>query len=82
MARIRSLSRGEGVSSAHPTEVDCQWRIVRTTDGSKLLQLSTFGSDQRAAAPKVSQTIQMDAGIIRELAGIIEDEFGTHKSTT
>lgn len=65
------------VTGAHPTEVDSEVREVEVADGEKLIQLSTFGSDQRASEPKVSQTIQMDKEVALELRSLIDRVFGT-----
>lgn len=59
MAIIRSLSRGSSDVSRHRTTVDATFQVV--TDGTgTLFHLSTYGSDDRASQPKVSQTIQLD----------------------
>lgn len=42
-------------SKRHPTKVECGWQVITEPDGP-LLQLSTYGSDDRAAGKKVSQT--------------------------
>ncbi|WP_168929657.1 hypothetical protein [Nocardioides sp. GY 10127] len=56
---------------AHPTEVDCEWQVVRSSSGELLLQLSTYGSDTRQSQPKVSQTVQLDLDTCEELVRII-----------
>jgi hypothetical protein len=48
---------------------------VQSTEGN-LIQLSTFGSDERASEAKVSQTIQFDALTGRAFARILVDTFG------
>ena len=74
MARIRSLKQGIGEARAHPTEVDCEYRVI--SDGkNNLLQLSTFGSDVRASGPKVSQTIQFDRRTAEQLVEVIRRAF-------
>ena len=76
MARIRSIAKALATGKLHPTEVDAEWSVVGAADGSKLLQLSTFGSDARVSSPKVSQTIQVDAAMARKLRDILEETFG------
>lgn len=76
MARIRSLSRSTADGRAHPTEVDCGWQVVRTPDGGTLLQLSTYGSDVRKSEPKVSQTVQLDRHVARQLIEVLQQTFG------
>lgn len=75
MARIRSLSESRGDGRAHPTDVDCDWLVVRTQSGQPLLQLSTYGSDTRASRPKVSQTIQLDRTVAKELVEVLTRTF-------
>ena len=75
MAIVRSLKPSQNSARPHPTAVDCEWQIVESGDG-RLLQLSTYGSDQRASQPKVSQTIQIDESVARELLKIISQAFG------
>jgi hypothetical protein len=74
MARIRSLSQSPATSRVHPTEVDAEWSVVLTAAGA-LLQISTFGSDSRASVPKVSQTVQVDRDMAKQLKGAIEEAF-------
>jgi 5-methylcytosine-specific restriction protein B len=75
MARIRSLAPSHGDSRVHPTEVDCGWQVLRTADGTRLLQLSTYGSDDRQSQPKVSQTIQLDRDVARQLVQVLQETF-------
>jgi len=75
MARIRSLKAGAQSIRAHDSEVDCFYQTAVATDGSRLLHLSTFGSDDRASKPKSSQSIQIDEPIARRLIQILRLTF-------
>ena len=75
MAHIRSLTRSTSDSRVHPTEVDCQWQVVRDGSGGSLLTISTYGSDDRASEPKVSQTIQLDRRTAVQLHRILSETF-------
>ncbi len=75
MARVRSLSQGTQAIRPHESEVDCFYNVVRGTDGTPLLHLSTFGSDLRQSKPKSSQSIQIDEAIARELITLLEATF-------
>lgn len=77
MARIRSLFRDVRTSRPHPTEVECGWQLLTDANGDRILQLSTYGSDQRRSEKKVSQTIQIDATIAAELSALLRDNFPT-----
>lgn len=77
MARVRKLSEdNQARAKPHPTEVDCRWQVVEGTGGSILFQLSTYGSDERVSEPKVSQTIQLDKTVARELVELLNRSFG------
>lgn len=77
MARVRKLTREErSTARPHPTEVDCRWQVVRASSGPALFQLSTYGSDARVSEPKVSQTIQIDEAVARELVDNLRTTFG------
>lgn len=75
LARIRSISEAHYNVRVHPTEVDCTYQTVYDKDGTKYLQLTTYGSDSRKSRPKSSQTIQMDEHAALELAKILLEQF-------
>lgn len=75
MARLRNLEPGTQAVKVHPTEVDCFHQVVSTSDGTRLLHLSTFGSDDRRSGPKSSQSLQLDENSARELLAIIKTTF-------
>ncbi len=50
------------------------WSVVLTEDGP-LLQIDTFGSDNRVSDQKVSQTIQIDRGTAKQLKETLEETF-------
>lgn len=75
MARIRSISEANNNVRVHPTEVDCTFQAVYDKDGTKYLQLTTYGSDSRKSSPKSSQTIQMNEHMALELAKILLEQF-------
>lgn len=74
MARIRSFTRSIMTSRLHPTEVDAEWSVINTAAGP-LLQISTFGSDSRASAAKVSQTLQLDLEMAKQLKVALDATF-------
>jgi hypothetical protein len=75
MARVRKMEHGTQSIRPHKTEVDCFYNVVKSDDGTKLLHLSTFGSDDRASKPKSSQSIQIDGQIARQLVAILLETF-------
>lgn len=74
MAKIRSISPGTGASREHPTEVDCTYQVIHG-QRERLLQLSTYGSDDRQSQPKVSQTLQIDRQHAADLVRILRETF-------
>jgi hypothetical protein len=79
MARISKVLPSMQQIRPHNVEdqVECEWKIIVDTDGSPLLHLSTFGSSNRASKRKSSQSIQLSAGVGRELIAILVEAFGT-----
>lgn len=75
MARIRRIERGSQTVNVHPTEVDCFYQVISAPDGTKLVHLSTFGSDSRASQPKSSQSIQIDRDAAEVLLEVLQDAF-------
>ncbi|MFE6920752.1 hypothetical protein ACFVAV_06870 [Nocardia sp. NPDC057663] len=78
MARISKVLPSVQRIRAHDPadQVECEWKVVEDADGTRLLHLSTFGSSNRASKRKSSQSIQFDARIAHELAGILVEAFG------
>lgn len=74
MARIRSIAAGTQKVQAHPTEVDCYYSII-DEGGTRLLHLSTFGSDYRQSKPKSSQSIQLDRDMAVQLIEVLLKTF-------
>jgi hypothetical protein len=67
---LKALQRG----GLHPTRVDCEWSTFEL-DGKRLLQLDTYGSDERKDKGTVSQTLQLDETAARELLRILRTAF-------
>lgn len=76
MARIRSLEKSSQSISPHKTEVDATFQIVVGPNGEPYFHLSTYGSDDRASLPKVSQTFQLDQSIATALVAELVATFG------
>jgi hypothetical protein len=75
MARVRRFTelRSPGTSRLH-TEVDCGYRFI-TIGGDILVQLETYGSDDRAIPGKISQSVQLDRAAAIELLSILRRAF-------
>lgn len=74
MARVRSFASSIQNVRVHPTTVDCEHTVV-DHGGTRLLHLSTFGSDDRKSDRKSSQSLQLDVDRARELVEIIRKAF-------
>ncbi|AGM02896.1 hypothetical protein AORI_0307 [Amycolatopsis keratiniphila] len=74
MARVTEFFQVRGDTKPHPTEVECGYRTINTPTGP-LLQLSTYGSDERQSEKKVSQTLQLDRENALRLVAIIRETF-------
>jgi hypothetical protein len=59
----------------HPTEVTAHWSELKGQDGSRLLQIDTRGSTERALPNKQSQTFQLTTATARELMAILKTTF-------
>jgi 5-methylcytosine-specific restriction protein B len=82
MARILELRpSSQQQISPHKIEngVVCEWKLIRDTNGAPLVHLSTFGSKNRQADPKSSQSIQVDEGTARELIAVLGKAFDEAK---
>ncbi|MGW4740550.1 McrB family protein [Nocardia xishanensis] len=80
MARIREIvpSTQQRIRP-HKVEdaVSCQYKVITDeSDGTKLVHLSTFGSDQRESSPKSSQSLQLTLENAAELMNILSSAFG------
>lgn len=75
MARVRSLAQGTQAIRPHESEVDCFYNVINEPDGTRLLHLSTFGSDHRQSKPKSSQSIQIDQAFAQELVALLQTTF-------
>ena len=75
MAIIKRFERAElKRRTAHKTSVVCKYGSVGIEPG-KLIQLNTYGSDEREFPGKLSQTLQLDRGAAEQLVSILKHEF-------
>jgi hypothetical protein len=75
MATVRTFRHLDDRSGQpHRTDVECGWFVLNTGTG-RLLQLDTYGSDDRALPGKVSQTLQLDQDAAAELLLVLRIAF-------
>lgn len=72
MARIRTLARGEPRAGRLHAEASGSYRFIDTPNGL-LLQIDTYGTDQRQEAGKVSQSLQFDSDGVELMRRIIAE---------
>jgi hypothetical protein len=75
MALIRSIEPGSSAVRINRTEVDCPYQVLDDEHRGRIVHLATYGSDDRASQPKVSQVIQLDEHQGRKLLGILQRAF-------
>lgn len=79
MAFVTSLEQDDrDVKSVHPTTLVCKY-AVRETDGRKILQLNSYGSNSRDMPDKLSQTLQFGEEAAAQLYRVRAAEFGFGK---
>lgn len=74
MALIRSFDEVASDKDGLHKPVSCGWHVF-SSDGKTILQLDTYGSDERKFPNKVSQTIQLDRDGAAALLKLIRDAF-------
>lgn len=72
VTRLYPLNPVEG-GRRHAT-TECSWRLA-TRDGHTVLQLDSRGSEERKDIGTVSQSLQLDESIARELVTAIRTAF-------
>ena len=76
MAMVVSIEKDErDFRSAHPTELVAKYLIAESS-GKKVLQINTYGSNDRDVPGKLSQTLQFNELSARELFEVLQQEFG------
>ena len=75
MAIITAFERADRVlRGRHPTKVVAKY-LIDEVEGRKVLQLNTYGSNQRQVPGKLSQTLQIDDAAARELFDTLIDRI-------
>ncbi len=76
MAIVRELKPRVREKDAQHTDTECTYSVVTEADGTKLLQIDTYGSKHRRIPGKVSQSIRFSPGALKQLTKIIREHFG------
>lgn len=75
MAIVNDLQRRTLEKFTRNTEAKCTYSIVTDSEGTKLLQLDTYGSDSRKLQDKASQSIRFSERALQELKRILREHF-------
>lgn len=74
MAYITGFRHAPGDRRGVHKPVECGWSTFEV-EGRRLLQLDTYGSDDRAMPGKTSQSVQLDEEAARTLVGLLRETF-------
>ncbi|WP_460449911.1 hypothetical protein [Alsobacter sp. SYSU BS001988] len=75
MPWITAFMPKPGVGRKQPTQVVAQVKAFDVQDGRTVLQIDTYGSDDRVMRDKQSQTFQMGEEAARQLFDIIKNTY-------
>lgn len=75
MAWVVSVNREDGKGKLQPTQVIAHAKIFQT-DGHRIVQIDTFGSEDRENPGKQSQTLQFGKESARQLFDVLKDTYG------
>lgn len=76
MALVRKMERIADLAEARHREVDCTYAIWTDDQGSRWLQIDTYGSSQRKLVGKKSQTMRFGPEALAQLRRIVMEEIG------
>jgi len=71
MALVTKITHDPLQANAVHRSVDCTYDVVTESDGTRYLQLDTFGSGARQLKGKKSQTMRLSPKAIADLKSII-----------
>jgi hypothetical protein len=70
MALVKNITHQPLEIESKHTDVECTFDVVIGADGSKCLQLDTYGSNQREIKGKKSQSLRLSPEAIGQLKSI------------
>lgn len=75
MALVKSFKRRQLERDARHKDVDATYSIVTDSTGCRLLQIDTYGSDERETPGKKSQSLRFSVEALHQLRELIRTEF-------
>ena len=75
MAWVVAVEKKEGAGKLQPTQVVAYAKVFHTEGATPVLQLDTFGSEDRQSPGKQSQTLQFGREAAEQLHRLLEEVF-------
>jgi hypothetical protein len=75
VAIVRELLHRVLEKDSEHTETKCTYSVVTETDGTKFLQIDTYGSAHRKFPDKASQSIRFSKEALQQLRKILAEHF-------
>jgi hypothetical protein len=76
MGWVKSVELKPGSGKIQPTQFIAYVKIFEPKDGSPVVQIDTYGSDDRKIPGKQSQTLQFGKESALQLYKILQDAYG------
>jgi hypothetical protein len=76
MAWVKSIERKVGDGKLQPTQVIAHIKIFTPTGAHPIIQIDTYGSEDRELPGKQSQTLQFGKEAAFELHKILKETYG------
>jgi hypothetical protein len=76
MAWITSFERKAGSGKLHPTQLVGVVKVFELDAGKAIVQIDTYGSDERKIPNKQSQTFQFGKESAHQLFTILKETYG------
>lgn len=75
MAIVREMTEIPLERDSEHLEVECTYAVITSPDGSKYLQLDTYGSAGRKFKGKKSQSLRLSPTAIEQLKEVLKKRF-------
>jgi hypothetical protein len=76
MAWVKSIERKSGEGKLQPTQLIAQVKVFTPNGALPIVQIDTYGSDERKIPGKQSQTLQLGKEVALELYKILQETYG------
>ncbi|WP_042149693.1 hypothetical protein [Paucisalibacillus sp. EB02] len=73
---VKKIKRVEKDCNLIHKEVEASYSSFSSTNGTKYVQIDTYGTNDRLYRGKISQSIQIDKNSAEKLIQILKKEFG------